>query len=175
MELVVLNNEAASICVPCGGKCCKTCPGQTTPEDFGAPGAEFEVRLTAALRSGIWAVDWWDQDGYDDLEGVTEDTYFVRPAVKVNPSLVHGLWSGECGLLTDKGCALKFEQRPHACRTLVPIEGNCTNDDSNGKKQHAESWVPYQETLARVVRSIDTEAFEERVLDEQPYNTYNPF
>ena len=124
------------LCKKCGGKCCQELPGCCLPEDFD----NDENKVKAALKSGNYAIDWWEGD---------EPLYFVRPATKLGKEkecLFDPSWGGECIFFTqDIGCALPYEQRPSGCRLLEPVEsGKCISHGA-GKWEAALAWKGYHE------------------------------
>ena len=161
-------------CGRCGGACCKGLPGSAMPEDFGAPDlAAMVERITAALATGNWTVDWWEGDPEEE-EAEYESAFdqflggylaqfaefgapFVRPATtkargeKRDPS-----FGGRCVFLSDtRGCEI-FDQRPSGCRGLKPrrdrVERRGCEVVHSSKQDAAIAWKPYAEMLWRLSR-----------------------
>ncbi len=138
---------AGAQCAPCGGKCCETCPGSTSPEDWGAPDlAVMEVRLRAAFATGRWAVDQWDGDAHHTDSALRHNVFYVRAATKGQERLdepfdrlVEPVDDDDdlitlaarrmvrprfpCTFHSPTGCELAFEARPIECRALKPRSG----------------------------------------------------
>ena len=144
-------NENASICSPCGGRCCRIAPGLAIPSDFKKP---LKESIAAAIKTGRWCLD------YGEADERLPETYFVRPAVMGKEGqAVHPSWGGECTFLGDEGCSLAFFERPFTCRDLVPAPGefnrfselNCFSESGNGSKVKGVSeWVPFQDVLKEI-------------------------
>ncbi len=136
---------ATEACAKCRGRCCESYSGAAFPEDFGEPLLE---NLSKALRSGHWAIDWWEGDpsGHDEnREDVLGCCYFIRPRHKSVTRLRDPSWGGECIYLTPTGCVLPFDRRPHGCRYLEPGP-RCVAHD--GAKQGAAlAWLRYQDII----------------------------
>lgn len=145
MSLPVLNNESVTLCGPCGGACCKSMPGSAMPEDFGAPNRDvMRERISAALASGRWAIDWYEGDPTD---GDADSADYMRPATKGKEGRKRdGSWGGACTFHGPMGCALAFEARPWECRMLEPSAGK-TCALSTGKSHVAIAWMPYADIL----------------------------
>ena len=135
------------MCAACGGQCCKRLPGIASPEDFSLPDT---TQLIEALKSGKWAVDWWE--GNNPL-------YFVRPATKdAIGELFDPSWGGECVFLTEKGCSLPHDQRPSGCRLLEPKEPHCIAHGA-GKEEAGLAWEKYNlYAIAEGIESCTQEA-----------------
>ena len=161
--------EDRSICAACGGYCCKRVPGAALPGDFGDGKEMIEARVSTALATGYWAIDWWDGD---PREGETEmgRAFFLRPSTKedAHRRIFRGLWPSEgggCVFLRSNGCSLEHDQRPFTCRELVPVEGGrgCYSSDEmlkrpggeNSKRVCTLEWLPYQQLLERVGREVE--------------------
>lgn len=130
--------ENKDICTKCGGKCCKTNPGVAYPEDFEMD--KGPEKLQAAIKTGKWAIDWWEGDPGD---GIDATAYFVRPAIKGHEGeTYHPGWGGECTMLTKVGCSLEAKDRPKECRDLEPFDGDedCIMHNSTGNKEAALVW-----------------------------------
>lgn len=143
--------QDATICSACEGLCCQKLPGATQPEDLGGVTLGKLLKL---LRSGLWAIDWWDGDPREGKYRL-QRAEFLRPAIKGYEGLVfHGSWGGECVFLTNTGCKLSFEKRPISCRALEPVKGShCIDhspgEGSNGKHKSAKAWLPYRHLLKK--------------------------
>ena len=159
------NNENPSLCSACGGKCCLRMPGIYHPDDLGKTFAEVVIAVDKLLRDGTAQIDWWEGD---------EPEYFVRPtALDWHANDVRSpTWGGRCALLTDKGCALSWDRRPHQCRGLIPNPdkpGEC-DEGIEGKRWYVDAWKPWQTFLAnvevnRVHRWPDTNPFGSRMAE----------
>jgi len=144
--------EIPEICTKCGGKCCKNYPGGATPEDFEAPDELVMYnKIVEALKSGRWTIDWV---GTGDAR-----LYFIRPAIKGKEySTFDHAYEGECTFLTSKGCELKFQERPEACRMLVPKRGEPCDNQGYTRRFIATCWEKYQELILNC--AIEVESFE---------------
>ena len=146
------NNENFSICSKCQGHCCKTMPGINHPDDFGY---SKEKEIERLLKSGFYAIDWYEGDpreGHDEFQVV----YYIRPATiegKRLNRIMDPSWGGQCVLLNENGCSLKFEERPLACRKLKPNPEFTTKGcQGEGKEDHALSWIKYQKMICRIIK-----------------------
>ena len=112
-------------CIACQ-ECCKSAPGAAMPSDFGAPDRRvMRARLRDALRSGGWAVDWWEGDAKERPRSQRARSYFVRPRTAYDlPGLLNPSWGGQCTFLRSWGCAI-YPSRPSECRGLVPQGKEC--------------------------------------------------
>lgn len=128
------------VCVPCGGRCCKTAPGMAVPSDFGPPDALKEA-LTEALRSGRWTIE-----AGPDTPGVV-DGYIVRPAIKGDEGLSFSTRTfGECTFLDPVVGCLIFEKRPAQCRAVKPSKaGACKVVDPS--YMILDAWQKHQDLL----------------------------
>lgn len=152
------NNERPDLCGQCGGQCCKGMPGGVDPADLGAPDVDaLERNVLALLRSGKWAVDWWEGDVKPG--GRMDSVPFLRPACRNAPGRLRDpSRGGECVLLTDAGCSLAFSDRPRGCRELEPRVGfpkACFPHWS--KRDQALAWRPYVRRLWRWVEQVEDE------------------
>lgn len=156
--LAVIQTEgfiSPQVCAECGGMCCKSLPGITSPEDWGAPDKDqMQTRLTEALGSGRYSIDWWDGDPRKGKHRIRiSKGYFVRPATKRNSGGIYDpSWVGECVFLADDGCTLEHEQRPLECRYLEPKlpairEKSGCDSHGIGKQSMAIAWIPYRKVL----------------------------
>lgn len=151
--------ENASICAKCAGLCCKAYPGSTHPADFDKVTYSSLVEL---LRSGLWAIDWWEGDAREN-GGRLPRTEYIRPAIKGEEDRIfHGAWGGECVFLTGSGCKLALADRPTTCRTMEPTEERSCIDHSpgegrNAKQRAALAWLPYRRILLRAGHKVMAE------------------
>jgi len=152
--------QDSAICTPCGGHCCKTIPGMTMPEDWGAPDMTTVTgRLKEAFASGRYSLNWWEGESWREQPELHGKVFIVAPAVEDGegdteyPDNVGGGWFAPpvrlgCTFLKSDGCELGFDSRPHGCRTLEPsIMGNC-KPHGGGMAEFALAWAPYQEAIA---------------------------
>lgn len=139
--------ERPEICTACGGKCCQRMPGCNHPVDFGLP--SDNAALLAALRSGNYAIDWWEGE-VTGADGTTvQPGYFVRPATIADRGRLYDpSWGGPCWFWAPaNGCTLPVEQRPTGCRMLEPTPDiKCISHDG-GKLGAAQAWVPFYDLL----------------------------
>ena len=151
--------DKPDICGECGGKCCKRYPGCTFPIDFGLKdGVEPDfTKLTEALNSGRWCIDWWEGDTslkQEQTPAPLDRAYFVRPSlVGSEGEIRQGLWGGKpCTFLSDTGCTLEADSRPLMCKMLEPIPKRRASDVSGrhcklhgdtGKQDACIAWIPY--------------------------------
>ncbi len=142
----------SAVCSDCGGQCCKSAPGITAPEDWGAPDrATMATRLRAAFASLDYAIDWWVGDPRP--RGKLDRVLFVRPATTLaRGELYDPSWGAPCSLLGPTGCKLDHDARPYECRALKPVQAA---DRSNGhgckgytsKRAMSLLWIPYQSVI----------------------------
>lgn len=133
-------------CEKCKGQCCKNYPGLVSPRNIIKlyPSDALEISVLKALSSGLFAIDWLDDDR-------RVYKFFVRPAVKEKYILgkkekrwkiYDPTWGGECVFLTKKGCKLPFELRPENCKIVEPSDNQrCTSHyKRNPKIAFARRW-----------------------------------
>ena len=126
--------ERRDLCAPCGGKCCSKHAGAAMPSDFGSTRAEILARLTAALSTGNWAIDWWDGDPRP-MRYELGQAYYVRPRHVNTEALWDPTYGGHaCVFHSADGCQI-FDERPSGCRGLKPGNPDCTVQHSS--KQEA--------------------------------------
>lgn len=147
--------ERPDICAECGGYCCKKLPGVAYPSDFGRSARTIREGVLAALRTGKWAIDWWEGDptGRD----LVDQAFYMRPAVVGEAGVFHGAWDGNtCAFLTSTGCELSHDDRPRECRLLVPARDPfnpttaCRSPKGVSKKDASIKWLPYSDLLKEV-------------------------
>ncbi len=151
--------QDAAMCRECGGGCCKSMPGIAYPSDFG-PRETLVATLLTYLRSGKWAIDWWEGDIVEG--GPLPCIYWIRPATVMGAGkLFDASWGGQCSLWTEKyGCGLPFRQRPYQCRNLKPRpmpEREKSGCEGDGKEEAAHAWRDYQEEIKQAAAIIDSE------------------
>ena len=125
------------ICKDCGGKCCKSLPGFCTPKDIIRlfPSKSLKASVGLALNSGKFCVDWYEDSPIRP---------FIRPATKDKIGLRYDpSWGGECVFLTETGCTLPKDLRPHTCKKLEPKGQGAKCDNHykiNPKLAIAKAW-----------------------------------
>lgn len=141
-------NERLDLCAECGGQCCRSRPGMEAPERFLAA-SDPAAALAAALATGDWVlaehvgVPW--VDGVEPPEAERRRVLrYPRPATLAERG--RGAPRDElapCVFLGEGGCRLAFDDRPRACRALVPTPGfECEGDW--GRREAALAWLPHQ-------------------------------
>jgi hypothetical protein len=141
-----------AICAACEGLCCKGNSCLASPSDFGNTSEEVKKNLKEALQSGLWIVDWWE----NDCPGIPKKAtgYFVRPrGIRDDPDKIfYPSWGGTCLFLMEDGCSLPDEARPLGGRTVEPKPGGIDHciQHANAKKYNekptfAKMWFPYNE------------------------------
>jgi Fe-S-cluster containining protein len=155
-KLVVIQDSFVQpdLCGPCGGKCCRNMPGAAMPSDFGTTPDEIRARLIERLRTGRWAIDWWEGDPRPDQDEVSRG-YFVRPATKDSlGELLDPSWGGDCTFRGEGGCDI-FDERPSGCRGLKPAQDSKGCEDvHSGKRDCAIAWVPYRLLIEQVIAEL---------------------
>lgn len=148
---IVSANVNASLCTPCGGKCCSHMPGTIYPIDI-SPNLdrdEIFIKVHDLLQTGRWAVDQWDGDPEmeDDWDGVTTG-FYLRPATKGKEGKwFDASWGGDCTFHSSRGCELSVIERPTDCRTLVPHESDCYQPEGWSKHSGVAAWYPFRHIL----------------------------
>jgi len=140
-----------SICKKCGGYCCKKCPGDFVPSDFGNDRETVYNNIIDGLRKGVLAFLTRLIRRDSGCLDTSHEVIVIRPATKPNRKNVYGY--GECIFLGKNGCELPFSRRPTVCKYLIPVED---------KKCRPElpivfvtmNWIGYGEML-HCLRSID--------------------
>ncbi len=148
----VIGNERRDLCAECGGQCCRSRPGMEAPERF-LSAADPILALASALASGEWVLA--EHVGVPWVDGVEPPEEERRRVIRYpRPATVHERGRGAprdelgpCVFLSEGGCRLSFEERPRACRALVPTSGfECEGDW--GRREAALAWLPHQEWVA---------------------------
>jgi len=153
-------NETPSICKSCGA-CCKGQPGGYAPDQF-----ETEQQIMSLVRSNQAIFDYWIAD-------IGGHVYFLRPR-KGDETGVEAPWNmlhlkKPCVNLTEKGCSLKWSDRPHGCRTLKAFmkdgeracEGMYIEDGKpvNTKKILAYEWQSSKFDLYEMLSNLQDELY----------------
>jgi Fe-S-cluster containining protein len=149
----MIKNNEASICSMCKGACCKGGSGFAIPSDF-----DHEITadfLETILKTGNWAIDWWDGEIRENIEfddpNQMGQCYAIRPAHTNDESVFSPSWGGVCVLWSlEKGCSLPYKNRPLECRSLKPkekMEMHCIPDKKYNKQYAIMQWLPYQKTI----------------------------
>jgi len=110
-------------CNRCKGKCCQLIPGLYAPSQFFTKKNKLShQKITKLLKSGLFKLDCWDKDTF-----VTEDVYFIRPAIvkeATSSSLTHKAYGGTCAFLSSDGCLLPDKMKPFGCMIVKPAEAS---------------------------------------------------
>jgi len=154
-------NEA--VCAQCGGRCCKSMPGECHPDDFEKINKNM---IKALLESGDYAVDWWEGDPRPGENRIPQG-YYLRPSTtlgKKHHRVFDPSWGGECVFLSKSGCVLSPEDRPWGCRMLEPNPDKATRENPQGCKTHAPygfskqaaavAWLPYRRIFRELRREF---------------------
>lgn len=136
------NTENASLCTPCGGKCCKNLPGGCTPFDF----KDLSYNgIRALIEGGTYQVDYIKEN--DCI------VYFIRPrTIPDKDKYLAASFYGQCVLLTDKGCQLSYAERPTQCKTLIPLKLGC--QQKMEKIELAKTWRDFQNVIKQVLTDL---------------------
>lgn len=120
------------------------------PVDFGKDKKTVVVNFEKALRSGKYAIDWWES---------TQRGYFIRPAIKGITDIFDGAWKGECIFLTPTGCELSYKLRPTGCRLLEPSKSLSERCQSHGgtKEEAKKAWRLYRKMIIKIGKQIEIE------------------
>lgn len=159
------SHEDASLCSSCGGRCCKSIPGEILPSDLGADLSppEMHSRIRQMLQSGDYTIDWWEgppvpKEELDELDARTSG-YYLRPATKAHRGhWFDDSWGGTCTFHTEAGCSLSAQERPSGCLSLIPEldetgEPSCRHPAGwEGKLSAAKAWWPYRGVFKRLRR-----------------------
>src|SRR5262245_49881544 len=144
-----LNRYNHELCARCQGHCCKSNPGATSPEDWGAPNVtEMIRRIADGLDSGRWV---------------------VMTAPKILTKIIMPLKTDTgCAFLHADGCEMSDEERPEGCRTLSPnkrFPDACeypTGVTADGKRTGVEyfgwRWVPHQYAINEAIKESEARA-----------------
>ncbi len=112
----IFRNVNSKICAECGGECCKICGCHFSPEDF--KDLSFE-RLKKEMEKGYISIDYVEGEMISSILGV----YILRIRNQDAPIVNMGFGKrGPCILLTEKGCKLKYKNRPAGGKLLIPSD-----------------------------------------------------
>jgi hypothetical protein len=142
-------NENASLCAPCGGKCCSNMPGAFLPSDLANENDPEAVwaRVQQLLATGRYAIDRLkgrDMPSYPEWSD--EFLYYLRPAVAGSEGkLFDSSFGGKCNFHQVNGCELQEEARPAQCKLLTPAaDSKCSYPaEWKGLQAVARAWEPY--------------------------------
>lgn len=168
---VLSSHEDASLCGPCGGRCCQQMPGSALPADFGAGTPAFAQRIESALASGRWAVDWWEGDprvekgsALSPLEMMFASSYmeahYLRPATAgMEGEVFDPSYGGRCTFHSERGCGI-FPSRPSGCRGLKPMplevrQLQGCSVEYGSKREAAIAWLPYEKILLQAACAVE--------------------
>ena len=142
------NNEDIPICKHCKGSCCKSSAGAVFPDQL----KEITIGSLTKLVSDGYCFDLWEGNPTKDPKYNGQTAYFLRPKhTNALNRIVDASWGGTCSFLTDKGCKLKFDERPAMCQALEPMYGNCTVPKEFDKQHAAIAWLPFNEIIEKVI------------------------
>lgn len=146
----ISKNVNSLICKECGGACCKGCGCHFSPDDF--KDLSFKG-LKKELEKGYISID------YVDGEMICSpiDVYILRIRNKDKPivDLKH-IRDTPCILLTEKGCKLKYKDRPTGGKLVIPNhmsiilhEMSCTSNYTISKC--CFEWLPHKKVLSQLI------------------------
>lgn len=144
-----IKNNESDMCKECGGRCCKSYAGAYHPDDFDpiCDNDIIEMILHIDKREDL-SIDWLEGGEFG-----TEDKFFIRPRHE-GGDIVDPSYGERCIHLGPNGCVKPFDERPYACRALVPkknINGACLSVSDGttklDKEIYAEWWEPFQSYL----------------------------
>lgn len=127
--------QPTAACHECGGACCRSNPGPTTPEDFDCD----QAHMAQALASGDWIID-------------KMHNLFIRPNGEL--SMFQILFTGDrgrCVFLGNDGCRL--HQRPTFCQSLEPGDDKCIQHGTY--RDLRDAWAPWQPLLEQWRKEIE--------------------
>lgn len=147
------------LCSKCGGKCCKQMPGLFIPSDFKLITKDM---LKTMVESGCYIFD--GEWNYNVKTEQDELLYCIRPATKgesklniivnLHPSSLFSYIGEdfECFYLTENGCELNTNERPHECKMLEPKEVNCKYHGVVNKLEIVKLWRNYSEMIKEIIK-----------------------
>lgn len=159
-------NSNYELCKYCGGKCCKRNACDCSPSDFG-----YDVaNMRKAIESGNYTIDFSRLDANSfimtetktilDTERVKRkafEFFYIRPRNVGRPivDIIHSREDeGPCIFWDkDKGCPLKYEERPLGGRTMIPVPGIQCILQYN-KILMVEEWKPYTDELVVLAKEF---------------------
>jgi len=128
-------NTNQTICGTCGGQCCKNMPGIYSAGQVRKGKFDPKTMVIDIIHRGKRA-------GWTSYR-------VIRPrGIADGDKITTHLWPpNQCMHLTDKGCALAWEDKPLQCKSLIPSEGKCTMVPSARDQQLYKSWKNRQKEL----------------------------
>lgn len=152
------NYTGFPICKECGGYCCKKCPGDFSPDDFGSNREEIYNNILNGLTNGVLTFhtrliyrDYCKDDYITKCDSAycSHDVITIRPVTKPKKS------DGECIFLSKDGCELSFDKRPLLCKSLIP--GKKLSDRCLSRIPAVNitlEWIGYEDMMS-CLKSID--------------------
>ena len=150
----IFRNTNKKICSKCGGECCKNCGCHFSPDDFKEISFEF---LKNEIEKGYISIDHVDGELISQSFGV----FILRIRNQGAPIVDLGYKRTPCILLTEKGCKLKYKNRPSGGRLLIPSAkfrkdtfGCDTTRDCKSTysiRDCCYEWKPHQKVLADLI------------------------
>jgi len=135
-----------SICKECGGYCCKECPGDFIPSDFGETKTEILSNILKMLKFDTLRIYTrvLRKEFDKNIRDYSIDVVLISPASK--PERRNRWGWGECVFLGSEGCKLSFSKRPIVCRYLPPYEDKKCRTRLNLDHVILQ-WIGYEDIL----------------------------
>lgn len=157
------NNENRDICSKCGGKCCKKSGCDYYPEDIKS--SAYKDILKILEEGNISVVSCFQTQKIKD-KIVINPVLYLR-ARNTNRDIIDLLsFKTKCMMLTEKGCAYDYENRPTGGKMLVPNENGKCHRDNEELKDFIEKWKPYQKSLEKIVKIKTGLTVEEKIKED---------
>lgn len=115
-------------CKECGGYCCKKCPGEFAPHDFGNGEEEIFNNILEGIKEKVLTFNLrliWRDPCNDEFKVKYDPTYCSHEISTIRPVTKPKRRHGECIFLSENGCKLSFDKRPILCKTLIPGKNRC--------------------------------------------------
>lgn len=143
----ILKNTNPILCSECGGKCCKQCGCHFSPDDFKE--ISFEA-LKAEIEKGYISIDEVPGEMISQPLGVK----ILR--IRNQGAPIVDTWPREkrsCILLTEKGCKLKYKERPAGGQLLIPSkkDGELRCQSAYDIDDCCYEWKPHQKVIAQLI------------------------
>lgn len=168
VSIIKENNDVEEIlccyevCSLCKGECCKKSGCHISPDDLKDINIDI---INELLNTGMVLIDWWV--GYENkvLDLYLDKAYYLKIAHIGSKEISNGI-GGQCVLLTDTGCPLKFKYRPKGARRLNCYKIRHTMEqhrqlfgdkavDNYSIEQCLGEWLPYQDLLEQIKNDRD--------------------